>query len=78
MAEFEVTKHVLVPKHSKVSEKELKEVLERYSIEINMLPRISKSDPAIANLDVKEGDVVKIVRNSPTAGRALFYRRVSP
>lgn len=73
---FDVTKHVLVPKHSKVSEKELKELSEKYAVDVENLPRVRKVDPAIQHLDVKEGDVVKVERKSATAGVSLFYRRV--
>lgn len=76
MAKFDVTKHVLVPKHSKVSEKERKELFEKYSMDFDNLPRIHRNDPAILHLDVKEEDVVKVERNSPTAGKVTFYRRV--
>ena len=76
MATFDVSKHVLVPKHSKVGEREKKELLEKYSLNLRELPRILASDPAIQGLDVKEGDVVKVVRQSATAGEAAFYRRV--
>ena len=73
---FDVAKHALVPKHSKVSEKELKEILETYAIDLANLPRIYRKDPAILDLDVKEGDVIKVARKSPTAGEVAFYRRV--
>ncbi|MBW2970295.1 DNA-directed RNA polymerase subunit H [Candidatus Woesearchaeota archaeon] len=76
MAKFDVTKHELVPKHSKLSDKETKELFAKYAIELPNLPRIFKDDPAIENLDVKEGDIVKIVRKSHTAGETVFYRRV--
>lgn len=74
---FDVSKHVLVPKHAKVGEKELKEVLDKFGIEVENLPRIFLKDPALESLDVKEGDVVKIIRKSATAGEAVFYRRVT-
>lgn len=76
MAKFDVTKHELVPKHSKLSDKETKELFAKYAIELSNLPRIFKSDPAIVDLDVGDGDIVKIVRSSPTAGETVFYRRV--
>jgi len=75
-AKFEVAKHVLVPKHTKVSEKEKKELLEKYAIDLENLPRIQPTDAAIQHLDVKEGDIIKIERASPTAGETVFYRRV--
>ena len=75
-AKFDVTKHELVPKHTKLSEKEMKELFDKYAIEVQNLPRIFSNDPAIVHLDVQEGDVVKISRKSPTAGETVFYRRV--
>lgn len=68
---------MLVPKHSKLSEAEKKEMLERYSISANDLPKILAKDAAIAHLDVKEGDIIKIERNSQTAGTYFFFRRIS-
>ncbi len=76
MAKFDVTKHELVPKHAKLSEKEGKELFEKYAIELQNLPRIYKNDPAIQDLNVEDGDIVKISRKSPTAGETVFYRRV--
>ncbi|HLC32464.1 MAG TPA: DNA-directed RNA polymerase subunit H [Candidatus Nanoarchaeia archaeon] len=73
---FDVTKHVLVPKHTKLSDKEQKELFEKYAIDLQNLPRIYIKDPAILHLDLKEGDIIKISRNSPTAGETVFYRRV--
>ena len=76
MQKFDVSKHVLVPKHTKVSEKEKNDVLNTYAITLKELPRIFASDPAVLDLAVKEDDVVKIARQSPTAGEIFFYRRV--
>lgn len=78
MAKFDVTKHELVPKHAKLSDKEMKELFEKYAIELQNLPRIFKSDPSIQHLDVKDGDIIKISRKSPTAGETHFFRRVTP
>ncbi len=74
--DVDVTKHVLVPKHVKLNEKEKKELFEKYVADFRDLPRVYKDDPTIQGLDVKEGDVIKITRKSVTAGNALFYRRV--
>lgn len=76
MAKFDVTKHLLVPKHSIISEKEKKELFEKYSLVLENLPRILKTDPAIIELNVKEDDIIKVTRASPTAGTTAFYRRV--
>ncbi len=74
--DVDVSKHVLVPKHVKLSEKEKKDLFEQYVADLRDLPRMYKDDPAIQGLDVKEGDVIKIFRKSATAGEAIFYRRV--
>ena len=74
---IDITKHALIPKHSKVSEKEKKELLDKYSISIKELPKMFKSDPAIESLDAKPGDVIKIIRKSPTAGEVVFFRAVT-
>ena len=74
---FDVTKHILVPKHSIISEKEKKELTQKYRLSIQDFPRISSKDPAIQHLKAKEGDIIKIVRPSKTAGEAVFYRRVA-
>ena len=71
---FDVGKHVLVPEHSKVSEKE--SVLSQFGVELRFLPEIKKKDPAIRSLNPRLGDVIKIVRKSPTAGTATYYRVV--
>lgn len=76
MSTSDVTKHVLVPKHTKLSQKEKQELLEKYDISEAELPKISKKDPAIEHLNLKPGDVIMIERPSLTAGKAIFYRVV--
>jgi DNA-directed RNA polymerase subunit H len=71
-----IKKHVLLPEHKKLSEADKKKLLEEYHITIKELPKINRSDAAIAEMDVKEGDVIKVTRKSQTAGVALFYRVV--
>jgi DNA-directed RNA polymerase subunit H (RpoH/RPB5) len=73
---FEVNKHILVPKHSKLNDSEKKKLLEEHHIEIKSLPKILKDDPAIEKLGIKAGDVIKIERKSITAGTAIYYRVV--
>ncbi|MBD3209128.1 DNA-directed RNA polymerase subunit H [Candidatus Woesearchaeota archaeon] len=68
--------HTLIPKHAKISDKEKEALFERYHITIRELPKIFKDDPAIAHLDAKENDVIKVERKSMTADAAVFYRGV--
>ena len=72
-----IKKHDLIPVHIKLSGKEKQELLAKYRISLKELPKIKPDDPAIAKLNAKEGDVIKIIRESPTAGESIFYRGVS-
>ena len=73
---FDVNKHQLVPKHSKVSDSEKAKLFEKFNIIDKQLPRISEKDAAIAKLGVKVGDVIKVERASETAGVTVYYRLV--
>lgn len=70
-------RHELVPKHTKLSEKEKKELLDKYKITIKELPVIHITDHGIEGLKVVDGDVIKIVRPSFTRKQTTFYRRVT-
>jgi len=74
--EFDIHTHTLVPKHIKLGEKEVKELLKTYNISKRQLPKIAKNDSAIKDMKLKAKDVVKIKRKSPTAGEYSFYRVV--
>jgi len=73
---LDVSNHILVPKHEKCSETEKKALLKKYNVTISDLPKISINDAAICDLNLEPGDVVKITRDSPTAGVTIFYRVV--
>tara|TARA_Y100000310_G_scaffold93787_2_gene91324 strand:- start:7308 stop:7550 length:243 start_codon:yes stop_codon:yes gene_type:complete len=73
---FKTDKHFLIPKHSKLSDAQKEKLLEKYKISAKELPRIFKTDAALVSLNVKPGDLIKITRNSETAGEAIFYRVV--
>lgn len=77
ITKLDVKKHVLVPKHTKLSAKEREEVLKKYNATVDDFPKIHKNDPALAGAEVKPGDMFKIERASPTAGSTVFYRVIS-
>lgn len=74
--EFRPLEHKLVPRHEIMDENDLKKILAEYNIEKEQMPKIRVSDPAALSVKAKIGDVVRITRDSPTAGRAIFYRLV--
>lgn len=75
---FNPTKHSLVPKHSRISLEEQKEVLEFYKAEKKDLPKISVNDPIAKYYGMKVGEICKIERYSETTGFSNFYRHVRP
>ncbi|MDJ0270571.1 MAG: DNA-directed RNA polymerase subunit H [Aigarchaeota archaeon] len=68
--------HSLVPKHEILSEEEKKQLLERLGITPQQLPYILITDPVVKLLGAKLGDIIKITRESETAGEAIYYRVV--
>ncbi|MDW7726410.1 MAG: DNA-directed RNA polymerase subunit H [Candidatus Methanoperedens sp.] len=74
--EFKPLEHVMVPEHEVLDKNEIDKILAGYNIEKEQLPKIYDSDPAAAAIKAKVGDVIRIIRQSPTAGRAVFYRMV--
>ena len=73
---YNVTTHQLVCTHSKVADAEKEILLKRYDITQQDLPKIMQQDPAIKHLSVKAGDIIKIERESKTAGKSAYYREV--
>jgi len=76
LANFEVTKHFMVPKHIILSDEEQTEFLKKYSISKGDLPKIKASDPAISQQKPKIGDIVKIERRSVFGDNIDYYRVV--
>ncbi len=79
--EFNVLEHKLVPEHRLLSEEEEEEVLVKWDIGKDQLPKIRRSDACIKILEkihgpIEEGRIIKIVRRSPTADRFVAYRLV--
>ncbi|MBI4044930.1 MAG: DNA-directed RNA polymerase subunit H [Candidatus Diapherotrites archaeon] len=71
-----VLKHFLVPKHEIVPKEKEEELLKALQCEKSMMPRILEEDPAVEAIGGKKGDVLKITRNSPTAGKSIYFRAV--
>ena len=75
-ASFDLFEHELVPTHVIASNDEIELVLKHYGIDKSQLPRIFRDDPAVKVLGARSGQVIRIERDSLTAGRSFYYRLV--
>ncbi|MBN1539918.1 MAG: DNA-directed RNA polymerase subunit H [Candidatus Thermoplasmatota archaeon] len=76
MPRFNVMENYLVPRHSILAGEEVDLLLSRYMVDLSQLPKILMVDPCVKALGAVPGDVIKIERESPTAGLSYYYRLV--
>lgn len=69
-----IVDHVKVPKHKVISEQDKQNLLKKYNLSEEQLPKISRDDPMAKYLGMVPGEVVKILRSSPTSGSSEYYR----
>jgi len=65
--------HILQPKHSKLSDKESKEVLQTFNVSKSQLPKIDVVDSALPE-GCQSGDMIKIERKE--GEKTYVYYRV--
>ena len=70
-----VKMHQLQPKHSKIKQSEVKELLQKWNISLSQLPSIKSTDKALPK-DTKIGEVIKIERKNENSDKANYYRVV--
>jgi len=66
----------MVPDHQIMDGEEAKDLLATYHISLEQLPKIYHDDPAVKAIGGDVGNVIRITRDSRTAGRAEAYRLV--
>ncbi|MEW6295384.1 MAG: DNA-directed RNA polymerase subunit H [Candidatus Diapherotrites archaeon] len=71
-----ILNHYLVPMHEIVPENEAKEIIKKYGNLKEKFPLILRTDPVIEEIQAKKGDLIRITRNSLTAGKSVSYRIV--
>jgi DNA-directed RNA polymerase subunit H (RpoH/RPB5) len=69
---IDVLLHELVPKHYLMTKDEL---LNKYQITVSDLPQMIDKDPVAIAIGAKEGDVVRIQRESNTTVKSINYYR---
>ena len=73
---FDVMKHDLVPRHEVLSDDEARDILSRYAVTPDQLPKIFANDAVARAVRAKPGQIIRIRRKSPTAGESIAYRYV--
>ena len=72
----DILNHELVPSHVVLSESDIEKIFKDLDFEITQLPKIKTTDPVVKAIDAKQGDILEITRESPTAGTFVTYRLV--
>lgn len=73
---MEEQKNFLIPTQRKLTEEEVKLLLDKYKLDsTSKLPRIKVKDPSISELEPQLGEVIEFKRNS-FAGETSYYRVV--
>ena len=73
---FDLFEHKLVPRHEFLTEEEKQQLLQTYKVHAYQLPQINSLDPCVKAIGAKPGDVLRVIRKSPTAGEHVSYRYV--
>lgn len=73
---FNILEHELVPKHEILTREEAVELMRNLGVGPERLPWIRASDPVAKALGAKPGEIIRIIRKSPTAGESIAYRFV--
>ena len=78
MSEFDIQKHKLVPKHEIMTEEEISKEFSDVDYKFKDLPKIKVNDPVAESIGAKPGNILRITRESQTAGVFVTYRIVEP
>lgn len=73
--QIDVLLHKFVPKHVLLTKDESQQLLDKYNIEVNDLPQTFEKDPVAIAIGAKEGDIIKIIRDSNTTVKKVNYYR---
>ncbi len=72
---IDVLLHKYVPQHLLLTKEETLNLLKKYKIEVTDLPQIFEKDPVAIAIGAKEGDIIKIIRESQTTVKSVDYYR---
>ena len=73
---IDIQDHMLVPKHEIMTEDEISDEFSDVDYDFKDLPKIKSGDPVVKAIGAKPGNVLRITRESQTAGVFVTYRIV--
>ena len=73
--QIDVLLHDLVPQHILLTKKETQDLMDKYQITVIDLPQMFEKDPIAIAIGAKEGDIIKIIRDSRTTVKSIDYFR---
>ena len=73
---IDIQEHMLVPKHEIMTEEEISEEFSDVDYDFKDLPKIKANDPVVEAIGAEPGNVLRITRESQTAGVFVTYRIV--
>lgn len=73
---IDIQDHMLVPKHEIMTEEEISEEFSNVDYDFKDLPKIRADDPVVEAIGAEPGNVLRITRESQTAGVFITYRIV--
>ena len=74
--QIDIQDHMLVPKHEIMTEEEISDEFSDVDYDFKNLPKIKSNDPVVEAIGAQIGDVLRITRESQTAGVFITYRIV--
>ena len=73
---IDIQDHMLVPKHEIMTEEEISDEFSDADYDIKDLPKIKSGDPVVKAIGAESGNILRITRESQTAGEFVTYRIV--
>ena len=73
---IDIQDHMLVPKHEIMTDDEISDEFSDVDYDFKDLPKIKSNDPVVKAIGAEAGNVLRITRDSQTAGVFVTYRIV--
>lgn len=73
----DIISHSIQPKFELLTPKEMEKVKSEYNVTDYTIIKLVRSDPVAKYFALKKGDIIRVIRPSPTSGESVVYRIVT-